>query len=201
MDEQDKQHSNSPKPVSDDGNKRRSSRRRNRKRRGNQPEPEVQQPEMQVAAEEPQQPRSRGGNAAKPKRRNAPRRSPVPDLNGPEEVVRATAPTIAPIQPMRLRKIDADDTSEPIFGCPMLSRTRLEIPFRGNQRVARCSAGWSVHDEDEVLFCMHTPTVAQCWKDNPEQLEALIERLRPVIEAELSATEQSVPSHPSTGSE
>lgn len=89
---------------------------------------------------------------------------------------------------MRLRKIDAEATSEPIVGCPMLTRTRLGIPFRGDQRVARCSVGWAVHDEDEVLFCMHTPTAAQCWKDNPEQLEELIERLRPVIEAELASS-------------
>lgn len=111
----------------------------------------------------------------------------MPDLGDSGEVVRATAPTIAPLQPMRMRKIDENDTSEPTIGCPMLTRTRLEIPFRGNQRVARCSRGWSVHDEDEVLLCMHTPTVAQCWKDDPEQLEALIERLRPIIEAELAS--------------
>lgn len=103
--------------------------------------------------------------------------------------MRATAPTLAPVQPMRLRKIDPNDDSEPIIGCPMLTRTRLPIPFRGNQRVARCSAGWSVHDEDEVLLCMHTPTAAQCWKEHPEYLEELVERLRPVIEAELVSGE------------
>lgn len=144
-------------------------------------------PDVQ-ASQEPEEPeRPRTGNAAKPKRRNAPRRSAMPNIDGPPEVVRATAPQIAPLQPMRLRKIDATDTSEPVIGCPMLTRTRLQIPFRGNQRVARCSAGWAVHDEDEVLFCQHTPTAAECWKDNPEQIAKLADRLRPIIEAELSA--------------
>lgn len=195
MDEQEKQPTNTPETPSDGGNKRRSSRRRNRKRRGNRPDAENQQPEVQDRAETEQQPqqsereRPIRGNAAKPKRRNAPRRSAMPDMNAPTEVVRATAPQIAPLQPMRLRKIDPEDNSEPTVGCPMLTRTRLEIPFRGNQRVARCSVGWSVHDEDEVMLCMHTPTAAQCWKEHPEYLEKLIERLRPQIEAELASGE------------
>lgn len=193
MDEQEKQPTNTQETPSEGGNKRRSSRRRNRKRKGNQPEAEAQQPEVEVLAQAPAQPEMRErptrGNAAKPKRRNNPRRSAIPDMNAPAEVVRNNAPKIAPLQPMRLRKIDPDDNSEPIVGCPMLTRTRLEIPFRGNQRVARCSVGWAVHDEDEVMLCMHTPSAAQCWKENPEQLQELIERLRPQIEAELAAGE------------
>jgi len=153
---------------------------------------EQQQPQQtsaEVQAEPVEEERPRTGNAAKPKRRNAPKRAPLPELDGPAEVVRATAPQLAPLQPMRLRKIDPQDTSEPIIGGPMLTRTRLGIPFRGGQRVARCSVGWSVHDEDEVLLCMHTPTAAQCWKEHPEYLEGLIEQLRPIIEAELAAAE------------
>lgn len=190
MDEQEKQHSDMHETPSENGNRRRSSRRRNRKRRDNQPEAEGQQPEAQTQVTPPaERERPNRGNAAKPKRRNNPRRSAMPDMTAPADVVRATAPQIAPLQPMRLRKIDPDDTSEPIVGCPMLTRTRLEIPFRGNQRVARCSVGWAVHDEDEVLLCMHTPTAAQCWKEHPEELEGLIERLRPMIEAELASGE------------
>ena len=186
MDEQEKQHFDSPEKPSGEGNKRRSSRRRNRKRRAENPAQDVQEAPVVVEAEEH---RPRTGNAAKPKRRNAPRRVVVPEMDEPTEVVRATAPKIAPLQPMRMRKIDPEDTSEPLIGCPMLTRTRLGIPFRGGQRVARCSAGWAVHDEDEVLLCMHTPTAAQCWKEHPEYLEALVERLRPIIEAELAAGE------------
>ena len=36
---------------------------------------------------------------------------------------------------------------------------------------------------------MNTPTAAQCWKEHPEYLEELIERLRPQIEAELASGE------------
>ncbi|MCA9832962.1 MAG: hypothetical protein KC435_03395 [Thermomicrobiales bacterium] len=131
--------------------------------------------------------RARTGNAAKPKRRNAPQRTALPEMPTSPQVLKASAVQLAPLQPMRLHKIDAQDNSEPIIGCPMLTRTRLGIPFRGNQRVARCSVGWSIHDEDEVLFCMHTATAAQCWKEHPEQIAVLTERLRPIIEAELSS--------------
>jgi hypothetical protein len=104
----------------------------------------------------------------------------------PENVVRRDAEPDPPIQPMRKRPIGGeDDTSEPEFGCPMLTRTRLGMPFRGGQQVPRCSVGWAVHDEDEVLLCMHTPTRNQCWKEHPEHLETLLEKLRPQIQAEL----------------
>lgn len=106
---------------------------------------------------------------------------------GSGEVLRDRAPKTAPVQPMRKRVIDPDATSEPEFGCPMLTRTRLPLPFRGNQHGPRCSMGWAIHDEDEVLFCMNTPSRNLCWKENPEQLEALIEKLRPQIEAELQS--------------
>lgn len=192
MDEQEKQHSETHETPSADGGNQRPQRRRNRRRRSSRPVSEQQSQPVEVQATgEPEQSeqreddRPRTGNAAKPKRRNAARRAPLPDLDGPTEVVRATAPQLAPLQPMRLRQIDPDDKSEPIIGCPMLTRTRLGIPFRGGNRVPRCSAGWSIHDEDEVLLCQHTPTAAQCWKEHPEHLEELIERLRPIIEAEL----------------
>lgn len=150
-----------------------------------------QQPEQtQVIAEpvvEPAQERPRTGNAAKPKRRNAQPRKPLPEFTESTHVVRNNAPRLAPLQPMVLRKIDPENTEEPTIGCPMLTRTRLGIPFRGGQRVPRCSVGWAVHDEDEVLLCMNTPTAAQCWKENPAHLEELMERLRPTIEAELAS--------------
>lgn len=110
----------------------------------------------------------------------------------PTQVLRDDARAARPIQPMRKRPIgEEDDTSEPIFGCPMLTRTRLGIPFRGGQNAPRCSMGWAVHDEDEVLFCMHTPTRNQCWKEHPEYLEELVVKLRPIIEAELNDEELS----------
>lgn len=142
--------------------------------------------QVEVVPEPPQDERPRTGNAAKPKRRNAQPRKPLPDFTESTEVVRSGAPQLAPLQPMRMHKIDLENTTEPTIGCPMLTRTRLKIPFRGNQRLPRCSVGWAVHDEDEVLLCMHTPTVALCWKENPVRLEELVEQLRPMIEAELA---------------
>lgn len=110
----------------------------------------------------------------------------------PTEVVRRDVELYPPIQPMRKRPLGGDeDMSEPVFGCPMLTRTRLGMPFRGGQNVPRCSVGWAVHDEDEVLLCMNTPTRNQCWKEHPEYLEALVDRLRPIIEAELNAEDSS----------
>lgn len=142
--------------------------------------------QVEVVPEPPQDERPRTGNAAKPKRRNAQPRKPLPDFTESTGVVRSGAPQLAPLQPMRMHKIDPENTTEPTIGCPMLTRTRLKIPFRGNQRLPRCSVGWAVHDEDEVLLCMNTPTVALCWKENPVRLEELVEQLRPMIEAELA---------------
>lgn len=180
-----------PETPSDDGNRARKRGNRRRSRRRGRSGEAVQQPEkVQAVAEpveEPVQERPRTGNAAKPKRRNAQPRKPLPEFTESEHVVRNSAPRLAPVQPMRLRKIDPEDTSEPIVGCPMLTRTRLGIPFRGGQHVPRCSVGWAVHDEDEVLLCMNTPSASLCWKENPAHLEALVERLRPTIEAELAS--------------
>jgi hypothetical protein len=106
---------------------------------------------------------------------------------GSGEVLRDGSTRTVPVQPMRKRKIVEDNPTEPEFGCPMLTRTRLTLPFRSHQQVPRCSVGWAVHDEDEVLFCMNTPSRNLCWKENPEQLEALVEKLRPQIEAELES--------------
>lgn len=92
---------------------------------------------------------------------------------------------IAPVQPIRKRPLIPEDSSVPVIGCPMLTRTRMAMPFRGNQQVPLCSVGWALHDEDEVLLCMHTPSRALCWKESPERLNALVDDLRPLIEDEL----------------
>jgi hypothetical protein len=65
------------------------------------------------------------------------------------------------------------------FGCPMLSRTRIGMPFAGGNRVARCSMGWALHGEPEALLCMRTPDLLDCWKEHPEK------------EAELRATDEA----------
>lgn len=191
MEEQEKQVSNSPQSESENDNKgqKRATRRRNRKRRSRQKPVEAQAVTTQPEVAEPEaEQRPLTGNAAKQKRRSNQHRPPSQEAAtyiGPANG-KPTVPTLAPLQPMRLRKIDPMDNSEPIVGCPMLTRTRMGIPFRGGNRVARCSVGWSIHDEDEVLLCMHTPTAAECWKEHPEYLEALVEKLRPIIESELA---------------
>ncbi|HVL23747.1 MAG TPA: hypothetical protein VM450_06660 [Thermomicrobiales bacterium] len=96
----------------------------------------------------------------------------------PAEVLRRDARPETPLQPECKRPLgDGTDTSEPRFGCPMLTRTRLGMPFRGGQHVPRCAVGWTVHNEDEVLLCLHTPTRNACWKEHPELLAKLQEEL------------------------
>jgi len=96
----------------------------------------------------------------------------------PTEVLRSNVRVTVPLQPERKRPLgDGGEGSEPHFGCPMLSRTRIGMPFRGGQHVPRCSMGWTIHNEDEVLFCMHTPTRNACWKEHPERLQELQEEL------------------------
>lgn len=185
------------------GEKQRSSRprRRGRRRRGGgqgetAPEKREQVEQQKKPEQGPQasavpkgERNERGGRG---RRRGGPNRRPrVAELED-GRVLRESSRQTAPVQPMRKRKISEEfDETEPQFGCPMLTRTRIGIPFRGGQNVPRCSMGWAVHDEDEVLFCMHTPSRNLCWKENPEQLEALIEKLRPQIEAELAGRDSA----------
>lgn len=192
------------------GEKQRASRprRRGRRRRGSgqgtdtpqeQNETRQEQPRQERSARQEQPKQDRAAQQAQPPRgeksgrgRRRGNRRPRPADAGTGEVLRGGGERMAPVQPMRKRPLSAEgDTSEPEFGCPMLTRTRLGLPFRGGQNVPRCSMGWAVHDEDEVLFCMHTPARELCWKENPEQLEQLIEKLRPQIEAELAGKDSA----------
>lgn len=179
------------------GQKNRSSRPRRRSRGrhsgGGPPRHEAQPREAaeprQAPEKKPSQQQQRDGGG-RPNRRRGGRRRPSEPVAG--EVLRRDAEADIPIQPMRKRPLgDVDDTTEPTFGCPMLTRTRLGMPFRGGQHVPRCSVGWAVHDEDEVLFCMHTPTRNECWKEHPERLEELVHTLRPLIESELNDEESA----------
>ncbi|HLU35531.1 MAG TPA: hypothetical protein VKZ61_07150 [Thermomicrobiales bacterium] len=188
------------------GEKQRSSRprRRGRRRRGGgqgetAPEKREQVEQQKKPEQGPQasaapkgERNDRGERGGRGRRRGGPNRRPrVAELED-GRVLRESSRQTAPVQPMRKRKISEEfDETEPQFGCPMLTRTRIGIPFRGGQNVPRCSMGWAVHDEDEVLFCMHTPSRNLCWKENPEQLEALIEKLRPQIEAELAGRDSA----------
>jgi hypothetical protein len=68
---------------------------------------------------------------------------------------------------------DAASSTGITFGCPMLTRTRLGMPFRNGLRMPRCSMGWAVHNEEEVSFCMRTPDLLDCWKLHSEREAAL----------------------------
>ncbi len=68
---------------------------------------------------------------------------------------------------------DAAATTGMTFGCPMLTRTRLGMPFTNGVRMPRCSMGWAVHNEEEASFCMRTPDLLDCWKLHPEREAAL----------------------------
>lgn len=83
----------------------------------------------------------------------------------------------APAEPLSVRPgIEADDDGLPVLGCPMLTRTRLGMPFAGGRHVPRCALGWAVHSESEAHLCMATPLVAMCWKLHPERVAELEEQ-------------------------
>lgn len=115
----------------------------------------------------------RGGNANTRGRRRPQRRPPVL-LPAPTAVLREHAPVTPSAGPMAKRPMSAlGDATELNLGCPMLSRTRLRLPVTGNDPAPRCSLGWALHSEDEVVFCLHTPDAHSCWKANPERRQAL----------------------------
>ncbi|MBA2276216.1 MAG: hypothetical protein H0W06_00510, partial [Chloroflexia bacterium] len=63
------------------------------------------------------------------------------------------------------------------LGCPMLTRTRMDLAVFGNNQAPRCALGWAVHTEDEVAYCLLTEDLTQCWQAHPERLPALREEL------------------------
>ena len=69
-----------------------------------------------------------------------------------------------------------EQTAEPgRFGCPMLVHAHCG-PLRGRtEPVYRCSLGWALHCEDDVLRCSLTEIVNDCWKVHPERLPVLAE--------------------------
>src|SRR5690606_32954260 len=92
----------------------------------------------------------------------------------PTEVLREEVRDIKPSGKIILRRIEDLVTSDGMtFGCPMLSRTRLGMPFAQGQRVPRCSMGWAIHSEEEALLCMRTPHLVDCWQAHPEREAAL----------------------------
>ncbi len=119
-----------------------------------------------------------GGRKRTRNRRRATRRPTIGPM--PTEVLKDSARTVPAHEPQATRTLDEFTVPAGMtFGCPMLSRTRLGMPFAGGNRVARCSMGWALHGESEALLCMRTPDLLDCWKEHPEK------------EAELRATDEA----------
>lgn len=123
--------------------------------------------------------RPQGGDPASRQRRRQPRRRPSPIPVASEVVVKESVPIPVPLRPMSMRKISELGNGEHLnLGCPMLTRTRLALHASDGLRAGRCSLGWAVHGEDEVVLCLHTPNLLDCWKVHPERIA--------MIEAELN---------------
>lgn len=111
----------------------------------------------------------------RPNRRRQGRRQTFQPITG--EIFKASLRTSSPsAEPLSLRQgVEADSDGLPVLGCPMLTRTRLGMPFAGGRHTPRCALGWAVHSETEAGYCMATPLVSQCWKLHPERFAELTE--------------------------
>ncbi len=109
-------------------------------------------------------------------RRRTQRRSPVLPVQG--EVLKPNAPvTPAAAPPATYELAEHQQNGEPVFGCPMMTRTKLGLPFTGGNHAPRCSLGWAIHSETEAAYCLETPDLVQCWKSHPERLDEIRARL------------------------
>ena len=98
----------------------------------------------------------------------------------PTEVLKPRVRDVPVTGTMTMRTLDEVETPGGMtFGCPMLTRTRMGMPFVEGRRIPRCSMGWALHNEEEASFCMRTPDLLDCWKAHPER------------EAELRGTSES----------
>jgi hypothetical protein len=129
--------------------------------------------------------RARGDRGGRNQRgRRQPPRQPVGPM--PTDVLKRHVKVGAPEYPLQLRPVSGlVEEQGANFGCPMLQRNMTAMPATGNQMAARCSLGWSLHNEHEAHYCMHTPDLLECWKAHPEKIPLLDER----IEAERNATQ------------
>lgn len=106
----------------------------------------------------------------------------------PTEVLKPTIALPEPLVPMTMRSLEDLGTDTTVsLGCPMLTRTKVALPSAGGLRAPRCNLGWAIHNEDEVAFCLQTPSIAQCWKAHPERLAELMGT--PVVDDEASAAD------------
>jgi hypothetical protein len=94
------------------------------------------------------------------------------------EVLKPGAPVTAAVESPATYDLDSHvHNGEPVFGCPMLTRTKLGLPVTGGNSAPRCSLGWAVHSEQEATYCLETPDHVNCWKSHPEHLAEIRDRL------------------------
>jgi len=111
------------------------------------------------------------GNRRRPQRRHqmAPTTS---------EILNPKAPVTGGDEPVVKRTLaELDGAEGPVLGCPMLSRTRIGLPFKGGKPAPRCSLAWALHSEREARYCMETHDLTQCWQAHPERLDEIRARL------------------------
>lgn len=126
--------------------------------------------------QQPERPERQAGGARKRSRGN--RRSNQRPAIGPmptevlKEPFREAQPTRR-MERLQLDDVFASNGDGVQFGCPMLTRTRLALPFAGNRRSPRCSMGWALHAEQEVAMCLRTPDLLDCWKLDSQREERL----------------------------
>jgi hypothetical protein len=72
--------------------------------------------------------------------------------------------------------LEEEQPAEPgRFGCPMLVRAHCG-PLRGRvEPVYRCSLGWALHGDDDVMRCRLTEVVTDFCKVHPERFPVLTE--------------------------
>lgn len=93
----------------------------------------------------------------------------------PTEVLKPGITVPPPTQPLTMRRLeDLGPEDGVLLGCPMLTRTKVALPSAGGIHAPRCNLAWTIHSEEEVSFCLRTPTIAQCWKAHPERLAELL---------------------------
>jgi len=120
--------------------------------------------------------RGRNGQGAGRNQRRRPRPSQPEAM--PNGILKPRAPVTLTLRPIEKRRVDQFvDENGPLFGCPMLTRTRIGLPVVGNHPAPRCSLGWALHSEDEALLCMYTEDVPACWKAHPENVERIRSKL------------------------
>jgi hypothetical protein len=76
----------------------------------------------------------------------------------------------------RLLLFQEEQLAEPgRFGCPMLVRAHCGHLRGRTDPLYRCSLGWALHGESDVMRCRVTDVVTDCWKVHPERLPTMTE--------------------------